>query len=71
MTRRLTLALTAVATLAVAGVLAFNAAGADEDRGSPADVVSTTVTQKPEDVEKYWTKERMRDAKPAEMPTGP
>ena len=37
-------------------------------RGSNRKVVQHTVEKKPDEVLKYWTADKMRNAKPAEMP---
>ncbi|MCW2937212.1 MAG: hypothetical protein JWN00_197 [Actinomycetia bacterium] len=60
---------------AVAGaVWAFGASGAQAQNQNtptpdPGQAVVHTVTEKPSDVIKYWTPDRIRNAKPADMPT--
>jgi hypothetical protein len=58
---------------AVAGaVWAFGASGAQaqpQDTPDPGQAVVHTVTEKPSDVIKYWTPDRIKNAKPADMPT--
>ena len=51
----------------LAAILAFCPAAYSSASG----VVSSPVQQSPEEVEKYWTPERMRDAKPMPMPSPP
>ncbi|WP_067817494.1 hypothetical protein [Actinomadura kijaniata] len=75
--RRIAVLAGAVAMAAGAVVVGLATAGqADrERRGSdePADgaAVVHEVRERPEDVAEYWTEERMRNAKPADMPEGP
>lgn len=76
MSRRRIVVLTAAAgVIAAAAIVAFatmGQAGPDpepEQAEDPQQSVVHKVTESPEDVEAYWTPERMRDAKPIPMPT--
>ncbi|GAA1546899.1 hypothetical protein GCM10009678_31910 [Actinomadura kijaniata] len=59
----------AVVGLATAGQAGRERRGPDEPAGGAA--VVHEVRERPEDVAEYWTEERMRDARPVDMPEGP
>jgi hypothetical protein len=56
---------TVAAILAVAGWSGLRPKGPSGPGKTPQNVVSHTSTQNPQDVIRYWTPERMRDAKGA------
>ncbi|SEG42713.1 hypothetical protein SAMN04489712_105155 [Thermomonospora echinospora] len=73
MSRRRIIVLTgAAAAIAAVTVVGFAATGQADNDPEPQDptqsVVHHQVQQDPQEVEEYWTEERMRNAKPVQMP---
>jgi hypothetical protein len=60
----------AVASLAVIAATAL-AAHANQDSKTPADTTSHHTGEQASSVTSYWTKQRMRNAKPRPWPTAP
>ncbi|ACY96726.1 MULTISPECIES: hypothetical protein [Thermomonospora] len=58
----------AIAAITIVGFAAASQAGRAPDAQEPAQPVTHEVQQDPQEVEEYWTEERMRNAKPAPMP---
>lgn len=58
----------AIATVAIVGFAAASQAGRGPDVRDSSQPTVHTVQENPQEVEEYWTEERMRSAKPAPMP---